>query len=402
MILITSPPGSFYLQMIRSLANGFRAAGLNCLYSNKNLNDEAFDQFIGNSSTQAVLQINKPLLDRPNWRKRVQHLLWLQDYRFNGKLICDDLGGSDWYYFLIHPKAFNIKNLEHNNWSVLSPGCGFLGGKQRNFFAYDSLKYGCDMSLAGFIPEPIEYSAPFVENANGTILSIADILDRLPKHILCQSHFDLDEIHAAVRDICEKMGSVAMTDEKMQNFDEILPRTLERELLADMAISVSNSFKIYGPKSWKSWDKFRRYYKRYISDPNEMRKVFKHSKVNLHNSGLGMHFRVLDCFAAGGVMAVNRTPLDNLKGGILEHFEPGVHFEHYNFDDFTEVAKSLLANKEKRVKMSNNAYAEAINRHSWYHRALQIIEDNNLETQKSLQELDTRTLEEWGKIEEKA
>ena len=399
MIIITSPPGEFYYSMISLLADGFCKAGIAALYSNKNLDENRFNDFIKNSQTQAVLQINKPLLDRGNWNKDVRHLLWLQDYRFNGENISNYLGDSDWFYFLIHPQAFNLDMKKQQNWSVLSPGCITTHGKPYRFFDMSASKYECDLSIGGFIPEPIVYSAPFIEMPDKSFLSMSEFLDGFPMEVLRQSQFNLQAIHNAVRERCETLGCATLSEDKLQDIDEILPRTLERERLVDMAISISQSLKIYGPETWSTWDKFSPYYKGYISDPNDMRKVFKYSKVNMHNSGLGMHFRVLDCFAAGGAMLINRTPLDNLQGGILKSFEAGVHFEHYDFDNFSETAKKLLADRKKRKLIAKAAQEEVNENHSWYKRALQIIKENNLETEKIPKSISSEMMIKWRQVE---
>ena len=97
-------------------------------------------------------------------------------------------------------------------------------------------------------------------------------------------------------------------------------------------------------------------------------------------------------------MLINRTPLDNLQGGILKSFESGIHFEHYDFENFAESAKRLLVDKKKRRRIAKAAQEEVINQHTWYHRALQIIKDNNLETQKKLPPISSKLMLEWEQL----
>ena len=65
-------------------AKGFQKNGLDVLYSNKHIKSHSFLKFLKNNEIQAVLQINKRLISRDGWPKNILHLLWLQDYRFNG------------------------------------------------------------------------------------------------------------------------------------------------------------------------------------------------------------------------------------------------------------------------------------------------------------------------------
>ena len=406
MIILTSPEGFFYAHILKYLSAGFNAAGVETLCTTGPKNESLFNAFVHKHKPKAVFQINEPLLERGSWPNDVPHLLWLQDYRFNGKDIAKNIGKSDWFYFLIHPSAFNIHLLENQSWSMLTPGAIF-SEQPRNrftkwakdrFFSLLSKQRTSDFSITGFIPAPLNFDNPVAKKVNRELVTLKEFLKEIPLDVLQQSGFSLKKINEAIGSACFSLNCEMLSDSKTNIIDEILPRTIDRKAITDAALIVSKNVRIIGHENWNLWPEYKPYYRGYFKDPMDLNEVYKTTRVNLHNSGLSMHFRVIDCMAAGGVIMVNETPYDDMLGGINKFFESGTHFQHYNIEYTVEVARELLKDKQKRIKMAFLGQQEVQKNHSWYNKALQIIDDIDLKIEKDRKMITDDLAEEWNLV----
>jgi spore maturation protein CgeB len=88
-----------------------------------------------------------------------------------------------------------------------------------------------------------------------------------------------------------------------------------------------------------------------------------------------MHFRVMDCLAAGGFLMINETPLDDEPGGIGGAFVAGRHYGSYRMDDVAEVARRYLNDPDTRRKIAAEGRREVRAHHTWGHRAGQVLTD---------------------------
>jgi len=160
-------------------------------------------------------------------------------------------------------------------------------------------------------------------------------------------------------------------------FSQSYPRLLDRVDLLELALSVSSSLEIYGPDSWLTFPEFTSYYKGNILNTNELLDVYLRSKINLSNNthGLGLHSRVFECMSVGGFIFNHESPNDNISGGILTEFEPGVHFGQYSKLNFNEEANKWLKNDISRIQIGQNARKLIAEKHLWRHRAEKIIND---------------------------
>lgn len=161
-------------------------------------------------------------------------------------------------------------------------------------------------------------------------------------------------------------------------FSQSYPRIMDRKALVEAASRVSESLELYGPGLSKH-EFARPYFKGVIDTQDELLKVYCRSKINLSNNthGLGLHSRTLECMAVGGFIFMHESPHDNKAGGMLTSFEPGVHYGPYTPENFAEEAARWLKDDNGRMRAGMRAKAVIRERHCWYHRAQQIIDDLN-------------------------
>lgn len=170
---------------------------------------------------------------------------------------------------------------------------------------------------------------------------------------------------------------VSAYERAINYFSQSYPRLLDRVDLLELALRVSSSLEIYGPDNWLSFPEFTRYYKGNILDANGILDVYLKSKINLSNNthGLGLHSRVFECMSVGGFIFNHESPNDNISGGMLTEFEPGIHFGQYSKLNFIEEANKWLKNDITRIQVGQNARKLIGEKHLWRHRAKKIIND---------------------------
>lgn len=372
-ILLLSPPSEFYAYLLKGLCQGFKTQGYPCNWLNVHLEQSQVAAWVRRTNACAVIEINRVLAADVDWPAGVAHCAWIQDYRAYGKLVADDLGLSDRLYFIVQPSVFGIDVPADRAWSILSPGV-----RTESLPAAPPAAER-DFCFAGFIPAPPDANAPFSHMPDGRAVTLGDFLAQFPMEALQQSQTSLKISNAAIDETCARIGCAPVTKHTVRAFfDEDLVRIYERKKVLEAILGVSRSLDIYGPPTWKQWPQFAPFYRRHVSDPRELDCAFQTTRINLHNGILTMHFRVLDCLAAGGFIMVNDTPLDHLPGGIRTQLEPGLHYGRYQINDAAAAAKAYLADKETRQRIATEGRREVLAAHTWAHRAAQVLRDLDL------------------------
>jgi hypothetical protein len=370
------------------LAEGFISRGYPCVVHNGYLEYDSLIQWLIEMDATLCLEVNHSPPNSVRWPQHITHATWICDYRVDGRSIKDLLGLSNHYYFLIHPTAFGIVPPKECPWSMLLPSVS------PNLPDLAAVEFVRDFSMAGFIPPPLSDNSPISVMPNGRIISIAEFTSVFPIELWSQSKISLPSIHKAIDETCDKIGCKRIVDESiLYVLDELIPRTNDRRTILNLVKNISHSIDIFGPDTWLKWQEFAPFYKGFVSEQNQLDQIFRSTRINLHNSGLSMHFRVLDCMAAGGFILVNETPLDYLPGGILNYLQPAMHYGSYTNAGIEEVARYYLAEAGERNMIALRARDEVLRSHTHAHRAGQILADFGLPQQR--EEFDIR-----GKIVE--
>ncbi|HTV28370.1 MAG TPA: glycosyltransferase [Xanthobacteraceae bacterium] len=154
------------------------------------------------------------------------------------------------------------------------------------------------------------------------------------------------------------------------------PRLLDRHLLLQNLLTVSDDLELYGP-GWDKHEEFRPYHKGTIVLQSELLQVYRRSRLNLANNthGLGLHARTLECMAVGGFIFTHTSANDDKPGGLETSFEPGVHYGTYTPDSIADDARRWLGDEQARAVAGKRAAQIIREKHLWRHRAEQILND---------------------------
>jgi hypothetical protein len=372
-IILLSPPGIYYAYVLDGLARAFKAFGYPCAWRNSRLDFESLIPMLKQFGVTACLEINRVLPRDVPWPRDVAHLAWIQDYRYDELDLTDGLGASHHMYFFMDPSAFGIHLDDGRSWSILLPGArGDVPVRER-------VEMRRDFCFAGYIPAPLDDDLPVSCMPDGKPVNLATFLEFLPPDTLRQSCISLTKIRARIEEACRKIGCLPITDQYVVRIlDEFLPRTIERKMILESIVGLGGSLDIFGPSTWQSWPQFAPFHRGNIENPVNLDPIFQSTKVNLHNSGMSMHHRVIDCLAAGGFLLVNETPRDFDVGGIRHYLEPECHYVSYAVDEVATVARDYLPDDEGRARIATQGRREILASHTWSHRAAQILRDLNL------------------------
>ena len=83
-----------------------------------------------------------------------------------------------------------------------------------------------------------------------------------------------------------------------------------------------------------------------------------------------MNVRTFEASAAGALV-VNQVPIDE---GCFEIFTEGENMTFHNFTDAAKICSDLLADDDRRDKMSDNAKSLVMNSHTYRHRMEKLLE----------------------------
>lgn len=373
-IALFSPPGEFYAHQLRCLDEGFRSLGHECFWESGFFAFDVLSNWVRENEITLVIEIDRvlPLPEKwpagKQWPKDVRHFCWMQDYRSGFVDITQDLGASDFLYFLVEPTSFGINMPSNRPWSILSPGA------RADIPPPPGPPSRCDFSLCGFLPWPVPPLVPIATAADGSPVVMETFLRAFPTQVLSHINFSFPVIRRAIQETSERHGWKFMNDFEYV-IDEVLVRTLERCYVVDALLDVSKNVEVWGRLTWHDRPKYRPYYKGQLL-PHELEtKVYQQSRVNIHNGAVSLHFRLFDCLGAGGFMLVNKTPYDDWKGNIAEAFTDGVHYVSYTLKTLPEVARKYLNDPEARQAIAAEGRRKVMAEHTWAHRAQQVVAD---------------------------
>jgi hypothetical protein len=166
-----------------------------------------------------------------------------------------------------------------------------------------------------------------------------------------------------------------------------LPRTGLRQSMVSEALKAGHSLRIFGTKGWLGWPELAPYYGGFLEEPADLARVYTSTRINLHE-GVGMHFRSMDCLAAGSLLfyCTRRKSTDpqgpwnwRQPTGSMSDYQPpllpGQHYVEYYPGELAEKSRYYLAHPEQIEKIRQSARQAILEGHTWRHRALKIARD---------------------------
>lgn len=372
--------------MLSGLAMGFSQAGVEVVFLPWFLGADALAAFCHSYRPDAILDINRTRNHAEGLPLSVRHIAWIQDppHHRTGQAPGFD---SDLTYFISCPDMIGYAPDRDVRWGLL-----YTGVDQRTAFPSDSPPES-DFSIVGFIPPPYRRHELYPQICPGTGRTFGAAFDAYTERYreaiahTATAPVTHDEVmalfHASFRETmhCD-FRELSLPRETVEAVEFVvitmISRVHGRHRMADIALRVSTSLRIYGPPhGWQQWPEYSPYFRGYLAKHGDVCQVLRTTRLNLHNNmnGFSMHSRVLDSMACGAPILVESSRYDDAECGIAQHFEPGVHFLPFTFDTLEDVARHWLADTASRDRMGREASRAVLAKHTWKARAQQVIKD---------------------------
>ena len=427
-MLIAPSTAFYYKHQLEELQQALIEQGHKVVLVLYDIDTTLVSQIIQKNSIDVVLQVNalrNRFLDLP---QNVIFISWFQDIfpgdeSFIDENIADDnfiitLGDPEILGFRKRPKKFL--------------GTFYSGVSDRNLSIYSPQnKYIYEGSLCGFIPNFTKK----IRNSNLTYNTIQKIpypLSTICKTLvngspLDQSYFfntmrsitdmnytplsgdlSMNKIETAIRSHLNFYDNFKFTswyetkfimpsrtpgfhgimnierflkERALFFFAQTYPRYADRTKLFDLIEQFNPNFKVFG-SNWNKYESFVNNWGGVIQTKGALWDLYKNSKVNYSNNthGLGLHSRVLECMASGGLVAMHQSKRDHLDGGILSSFQEEEHFLFYDNLSFMD----LVNNKAFHHKITKNAFEIVKEKHTWSCSAKHLVSMVNNKFQSNL------------------
>jgi len=369
--IIYAPDTYFYKRIIYELSIAFKNNGLDSFYTTRESTlKKIIDQYRYKNDIIYFFLINKTL-ESSEVSSNIKIINWIQDYKFNGKNIIDfQFFKNQYYYFLINPIAWDLKIKKDINWSILLPAAT----SSKNQINHNE-KFDLDVSFVGFIPPPLNLNQIISCTKSHNTVELKKVLSKIDKSLFHHSTFSLKKLKDELKITLDKFGIAVLSQESEHIFEELIPRTIEREQIMNKLISAQIKFKIYGPKTWREWTEFKKYYAKEVIKYSKLLSIYSSTKINIHNGALGMHWRVMDVLSLGSFLITNKSKFDNMPGGINNYLINEEDFVFYEPGSIIDTVDYYLGNPKIRKEIGYNAKRKIQKFHTWDNRVNQILED---------------------------
>lgn len=380
-------------RMVIGLADGLKSIGHDAIALSAPISSKEVLNQCRRHSIDIVIQVNRTRVPDVKLPGHVRHISWYQDvFPETLKNFSERFHDSDILYTLGDPEVLGLHT------SMPCYVGSLLSGVDQKIFNHKKSNgmESIDFSLCGFIPAPPQTRGLFkimqetVEQSYQPLTGSLDIhalemeirknMAPYPSKYTIARLWLLKLMHRMRHVFKKNDGSdrhlLSPFERSISFYTREYPRLLDRVVLVDQVLAISQSLELYGP-GWDRHDKYKKYFKGIISKLGDLLEVYRKSRINLANNthGLGLHSRTLECMAVGGFIFTHESPNDNKPGGMLTSFEPGVHFGMFNADNMQEQAMRWLADENRRLEAGNQASAIVSQQHCWQHRASQVIND---------------------------
>ncbi len=380
-VLLPRPTG-FYRGLLPQMLRGFEQAGFEVSGTTETLDEAGLIEWCRVHKPDIVFDMNRTRSQVPYLPRSIVHISWIVD--FLGRTDAQ-IQGSELTYFFTTGWVGAFPYATFVDW--LPPGSCPLT------YAPRGAPFESDVSVAGHVPPPWS-DAELNRNVSRTHqpLLFRDLLIQFEAFVqgLDPEDFVSHGTHwAEVNRIVRAATGDDIIDNAAVRYDLLgrLPRTGLRTTMVSEVLQAGHSLRIYGTKGWAAWPKLAPHYRGFLESPTELASVYASSRINLHE-GEGMHFRSLDCLAAGGMLFYcTRTKSADPRGGWnwaapgtrlgerSKSLVAGEHYVEYYPGELAEKARYYLAHPAECEKLRHNARAIITEHHTWRHRALKIAAD---------------------------
>lgn len=330
--------------------------------------------FLDDWRPDAVLEINRTRRHITECDREFLHVAWMHDHRYDGEWLVDGIGDSRLTYFMMPPDLMGVDAERLGPWRYLWPGA------DPAVFAPRPTAPRWDMTLVGHMYGPLPAAVlnkPAMAGSVfcGTVGDLADALSRLTPAEMNQGIPFLQRWLADRVAACgAPVGQGALSQEALSLFDEFLPRLILRRFLADTMLRVAERVRFFGSPGWALWPDYARHYGGEVTAPQDLAEIYRATAVSPHNTLWPLHFRTLECMACGGFMLINRVDHPDAEAAFGD-FVPGDHYVFYDGADIEEAAARALREPARRTAIGERAARRVHERHTWRHRAQQILAD---------------------------
>jgi hypothetical protein len=375
-------PTGFYRGLLPQMLRGFEQAGFEVSGTTESLGEAAIVEWCRSHEPDVVFDMNRTRSQVPFLPRRVVHVSWIVDFLGRTE---EQIQGSDLTYFFTTGWVRAFRYDTFSDW--LPPG------SCPSTYALRRVAFESDVSVAGHVPPPWS-EAELNRNVSRSPrpLSFRDLLADFQAYVRGLDP-EQDADHGSYWQEVNRLVRVAtgddIVDDPAVRYDLLgrLPRTGLRQSMVSEVLSAGCSLRIFGTKSWTAWPDLAPHYRGFLDSPAELAQAYSSSRINLHE-GEGMHFRSLDCLAAGGLLFYCTTKKStDARGGWgwappgtrLHHPSPpliaGEHYVEYYPGELAEKARFYLARPALCEKLRHNARSLICQHHTWRHRALKVKAD---------------------------
>ena len=375
-------PTGFYRGLLPQMLRGFEQAGFEVSGTTESLGEAAIMQWCRSHQPDVVFDMNRTRSQIPFLPRGVVHVSWIVDFLGRTE---EQIQGSDLTYFFTTGWVRAFRYDTFSDW--LPPGaCPSTYAPRR--VAFES-----DVSVAGHVPPPWSEAELNRDVSRGPRpFLFRDLLADFQAYVRGLDP-EQDADHGSYWQEVNRLVRVAtgddIVDDPAVRYDLLgrLPRTGLRQSMVSEVLNAGCSLRIFGTKSWTAWPDLAPHYRGFLDSPAELAQAYASSRINLHE-GEGMHFRSLDCLAAGGLLFYCTTKKStDARGGWnwappgtrLHHCSPpliaGEHYVEYYPGELAEKARFYLARPALCEKLRHNARSLICQHHTWRHRALKVKAD---------------------------
>ncbi|MBD9362044.1 glycosyltransferase family protein [Methylomonas fluvii] len=362
----------FYITLFFSIKKALESHGFQVIGWPGLLAGNELIEFCKRGRPDIVFEMNRTRSDIPEFPKDIIHIAWIVDNQ--GRKI-NTFSGSDIIYLFWQNW---MKDCQASATKIMD---WFPPGVDKDIYYPESLDFISDVSFVGHLSFPwtSRELKRVIYKSSDFVVTFADALRHLEDGVLKVdlTGFNEDDYIAVALSFLPESHRRQINLDNCVQYDlgcRAVLRMMFRRKLLDMAAACDVSLRFYGPGGWGKWDKYRPYYQTTLTDPDDIRRVYGSSRINLHE-GVGVHFRTLDCMASGGLLFYLAGPDDKITGGIRTVFTPGIHYVEVQEANFSEKVAFYLAHPEERLEICDKASLEVLQKHTWNHRVQKLVDD---------------------------